>query len=190
MKIGLVINPLAGIGGTVGLKGSDGDDVVRKALEQGAVPLAEKRVYDALSNLDKAGDYSFFTVNGPMGEDVLAALGIRVNIVHEVNMNVTNHTTANDTQNAVKALIKKGVDLIVFAGGDGTARDVLDSLAIGNNGQNLSTPVVGIPAGVKIHSAVYAVTPLHAGELVNLILKGEPTSVHEAQVMDLDEKAF
>ena len=79
------------------------------------------------------------------------------------------------------------VDFIVFAGGDGTARDVLDALTAKSN---TSIPVVGIPAGVKMHSAVYAVTPSRAGELINLILAGEPMSLHEAKVMDLDEQAF
>jgi len=153
MRFGLVINPLAGIGGTVGLKGSDGDAIVSEALEKGAVPLAEKRTYDALSKLDKSGDYSIATVSGPMGEYVLSALGFSVNIVHEVNMNVTNHTTASDTQAAIAAFIKDNVDLIVFAGGDGTARDVYSALK--SAGKDEDIPVIGIPAGCKIHSAVY-----------------------------------
>lgn len=188
MRLGLVINPLAGIGGTVALKGSDGDAIVREALEKGAVPLAEKRVYDALSKLDKSGDYSIVTVNGPMGEDVLSALGLKVNIVHEVNMNVANQTTAIDTLNAVKAFVKNEVDLIVFAGGDGTARDVYSALK--SIGHDEDTPVIGVPAGCKIHSAVYSTTPSMAGELIQGILAGQPMSLKMSEVMDLDEEAF
>ena len=188
MRLGLVINPLAGIGGAVGLKGSDGDVIVRQALEKGAVPLAEKRVYDALSKLDKSGDFSFVTVNGPMGEEVLAALGIKVSVVHEVNMNVTNHTTADDTQDAVKAFAEKGVDIIVFAGGDGTARDVYTALHAINQDEDI--PVIGIPAGCKIHSAVYSTSPSMAGDLLQGITSGQPMTLKMSEVMDLDEEAF
>jgi len=87
----------------------------------------------------------------------------------------------------IRLFVEQGVDLIVFAGGDGTARDVLDVLS---KELNSKIPVVGIPAGVKIHSAVYAVTPSQAGELVNLLISGEPMSLHDARVMDLDEDAF
>lgn len=188
MRLGLVINPLAGIGGTVGLKGSDGDEIVSLALEKGAVPLAEKRVYDALSQLGNKLDEAVLTVNGAMGQDVLNSLGLKNQVVHEVNMNVLNHTTADDTQAAVKAFIKHGVDLILFAGGDGTARDiytVLHSLA-----KDEECPVVGIPAGCKIHSAVYSTSPVTAGQLLAEILDGKPMSLNQSAVMDLDEAAF
>ena len=188
MRLGLVINPLAGIGGTVGLKGSDGDAIVSKALERGAVPLAEKRVYDALSHLDKTADFSIATVSGSMGENVLASLGIKTSVVHEVDMNVTNHTTASDTQEAVKTFINDGVDIIVFAGGDGTARDVYSALqAIGHDED---IPVIGIPAGCKIHSAVYSTSPSMAGEVLQAIISGHPMTLKMSEVMDLDEEAF
>jgi predicted polyphosphate/ATP-dependent NAD kinase len=131
-----------------------------------------------------AGDrFSIFTASGSMGGNVINSLNLPCEILYKTEA----QTSAEDTKKAVRQFVKEGVDLIVFAGGDGTARDVLDVL----DGEfNASIPVVGIPAGVKIHSAVYAVTPLRAGELINLLLAGEPMSLHEAKVMDLDEQAF
>jgi len=96
-------------------------------------------------------------------------------------------SSAIDTKKVIRLFIKEKVDLIVFAGGDGTARDVLDVLS-GEIPDHV--PVIGIPAGVKIHSAVYASTPTHAGELIKLIISGRAMSLQEAQVMDLDEQAF
>jgi len=186
MKLGFVINPLAGIGGSVALKGSDGDDIVELALSRGASLQAEKRASAAVqqfSELAIAEQLDMITAAGSMGEDVLRANGLSCEIVYTA----AEHTTSADTRVVVTLFVEQGVDLIVFAGGDGTARDVLDVLS---KELNVEIPVVGIPAGVKIHSAVYAVTPSQAGELVNLLISGEPMSLHEARVMDLDEDAF
>jgi len=188
MRLGLVINPLAGIGGTVGLKGSDGDEIVSQAFAKGAVPLAEKRVYDALNLLDRKLTQEILTVNGSMGENVLSSLGLRFAIAHEVNTNVLNATTADDTQAAVKAFVKQGVDLIVFAGGDGTATDVYKALQV--LGKDEVIPVIGIPAGCKIHSAVYSTSPTMAGEMLQSIINGRPMTLKLSEVMDLDEDAF
>ncbi len=183
MKIGFLINPFAGIGGAVALKGSDGKDIVDQALSRGAQPQAEKRAKAAMQLITTANEISIFTASSSMGEDVLRALNLPCEVVYKTG----TQTSAMDTKNAVRKFVKKNVDLIVFAGGDGTARDVLDSLG---GELNSSIPVIGIPAGVKMHSAVYAVTPSRAGELINLILDGEPMSLHEAKVMDLNEQAF
>jgi predicted polyphosphate/ATP-dependent NAD kinase len=183
MKLGFVINPLAGIGGSVALKGSDGQDIVELALSRGAHPQAEIRARAAMQEVTVVDGLSIFTASGSMGENVLHALKLPCEVVYKTDAK----TSAMDTKKVIRQFVNKAVDLIVFAGGDGTARDVLDALA---NELNDSIPVVGIPAGVKIHSAVYAVTPSRAGELINLILHGEPMSLHEAQVMDLDEQAF
>lgn len=191
MKIGFVINPLAGIGGSVALKGSDGKDIIALALARGASPQAEARATLALQEIKQvnADDQKvlFYTAGNTMGENVLRSLNLPCDVVYHGE----GQSTAEDTKAVVRLFVENNVDLIVFAGGDGTARDVLDVLAINDNEKNNpSIPVVGIPAGVKIHSAVYAVTPLHAGEIINLILDGQPMSLHEAQVMDLDEEAF
>jgi len=147
----------------------------------------------------KVGDLpcgiSILTAGGDMGERILSGvepvnLGLPCEVVYSSSENrndTPSRTTAEDTRDAVLAFIRRGVDFIVFAGGDGTARDILDAIS---DETDKTVPVLGIPAGVKIHSAVYAVSPKHAGELLNLILCGQPMSLVEAKVMDLDEQAF
>lgn len=188
MRLGLVINPLAGIGGPVGLKGSDGDEIISQAFSKGAVPLAEKRVHDALSLLNKDYDFSLSTASGIMGEDVLSSLGFEPTIAYIVNGDGKEQTSATDTQAAIKAFVEQGVDLIVFAGGDGTARDVYKALRL--MGKDEEIPVIGIPAGCKIHSAIYSTSPVMAGEMLQNILSGQPMSLKSSEVMDLDEEAF
>ena len=186
MKLGFVINPVAGIGGAVALKGSDGEAIVEQALIRGAKPQASVRAMQAMQQIqtDKAiNKFAIYTASNTMGEDVLNALDLPCEVVHQAAKN----SSSTDTKEAIRQFVEQQVDLIVFAGGDGTARDVLDVLS---SESNSSIPVVGIPAGVKIHSAVYAITPKHAGELINLLLSGQPMSLHEAKVMDLDENAF
>jgi predicted polyphosphate/ATP-dependent NAD kinase len=183
MKIGFVVNPLAGIGGPVALKGSDGSDIVEQALARGAQPKAAERARVAMDQLVNSGGAVILTAGGSMGEAVLDSLGLPCEVVYEAS----GKTSAKDTAAVIAQFAANNVDLIVFAGGDGTARDVLDALY---DEAGSSIPVIGIPAGVKIHSAVYAVTPLRAGELIRLIVEGEPVSLHEAEVMDLDERAF
>ena len=184
MKLGLIINPMAGIGGTVGFKGSDGREIVEQALAQGAQPKAGERVLRAMEKLADVIKQPILTVAGAMGADVLEQAGI----AHKVITQTSAETTANDTEKAVLELCDNNIDLLMFAGGDGTAGDVLD--ALNENGQAETLPVVGIPAGCKIHSAVYAVTPSRAGELVAMLEQGEPLSVKQAEVMDLDEAAY
>lgn len=190
MRLGFVINPFAGVGGPVALKGSDGEDIVELAMSRGASLKAEARAAVALQEISQqavSDEIDILTVAGTMGENVLRSHDFPCQVIYQAS----DHTTAEDTKAAVQQFLEQGVDLIVFAGGDGTARDVLDAINLpGNSDAKSATPVIGIPAGVKIHSAVYAVTPSQAGELINLLLSGEPMSLHEARVMDLDEDAF
>ncbi|MFV2005774.1 MAG: ATP-NAD kinase family protein [Gammaproteobacteria bacterium] len=187
MKLGFVVNPVAGIGGTVALKGSDGEAIVEQALARGAKLQAQTRAMQAMQKIqaerNTSDNFAIFTAANIMGEDVLRGLNLPCEVVYQSD----EKTSATDTKNVIRQFVERRVDLIVFAGGDGTARDVLDVLS---SELHSSIPVIGIPAGVKIHSAVYAVTPLHAGELINLLLSGKPMSLHESQVMDLDEAAF
>ena len=190
MKIGFVINPLAGIGGSVGLKGSDGKDIVDLAISRGAQPQATARAMLAMQEIKLASvnaeQISFLTASNSMGETVLRALDIPCEVLYKSE----GQTTPEDTKKVIALFVENNIDLLVFVGGDGTARDVLDALSLNNEQDSFQIPVIGIPAGVKIHSAVYSITPLHAGEIINLILQGEPLTLHEAQVMDLDEQAF
>ena len=176
-NIGLVVNPLAGLGGSVALKGSD--NVAHEALALGAVPKANLRCLQALSEL--AGlDVCVYAFAGDMGADCALAAGLKTQIVGQAQ---TQPSSAIDTIEAAQMLLEKGVDLLVFVGGDGTARDLLQ--AIGDQ-----VPVVGIPAGVKIHSGVYGITPVAAGQVIAQLVKGELVSLRSQEVRDIDEQEF
>jgi predicted polyphosphate/ATP-dependent NAD kinase len=92
-------------------------------------------------------------------------------------------TTADDTRAAAAELARRQVDLILFAGGDGTARDIHDVV-----GERL--PILGVPTGVKMHSGVFATTPESAGDVVASFMAATPRgSVRGAEVVDIDEDA-
>ena len=178
-RIGLIVNPFAGIGGRVGLKGSDGLETRRKALELGAIPLSPQRTVEALKELERLEGFVLITYPGLMGEDEVKEAGFKPEV-----MGVTDDdTTAEDTKRAASELLLKGIDLLVFSGGDGTARDVYS--VVGD-----SIPVLGIPTGVKIHSGVYANDPSSAGDMLRRFISGNEPEVRLTEVMDIDEEAF
>lgn len=178
--LGVIINPYAGIGGSVALKGSDGQGIRQQAMSLGGEKLANQKMQRALSKLNNTKPLSILTASGEMGADCCRALGLPHRIVYS-----SDHveTQASDTENAVSELVRHNVDLIVFAGGDGTARNVFNVVAD-------TVPVLGVPAGCKIHSGVYAVTPSAAGNVIANMLAGELVSVRTAEVRDIDEEAF
>ncbi len=180
-KLGLIVNPIAGMGGRVGLKGTDGDALDR-ARALGAKPEAPRRAGLALETVRRKGadDIEILTAAGEMGEDSARDAGLAVTIVAEPQ---GNETSADDTRAVGRELKTHGVDLVVFVGGDGTARDIMDSIGT-------CTPVIGIPAGVKMHSAVFATDPRSGGELISRFLRGDIERTREAEVMDIDEEAF
>lgn len=178
-RIGLIINPLAGLGGQAALKGSD--NVADQALAMGIKPLAIERVRKALEVvLPHAERIEFMVAPGAMGAELVAEMGFDHQVIGSLNAGVTN---AQDTRRLADELVAVGVNLLLFAGGDGTARDICSSVPAGQL-------VLGIPAGVKIHSGVYAVNPRAAGELVSLLVCGELVRLGEAEVRDIDEEAF
>jgi predicted polyphosphate/ATP-dependent NAD kinase len=179
-ELGLIVNPVAGLGGRVGLKGSDGAEIQRRAKELGAEPRAQERTLEALSKLEGLEDLQIVTYPAEMGADVVRAAGWEPAVIGDIT---PGRTTAEDTRQAAWRMKELGVDLLLFAGGDGTARDVYEAVG-------LEQPALGIPAGVKIHSAVYATNPGSAGELARMYLQGRVTSLREAEVMDIDEEAF
>ena len=179
-RLGLIINPLAGIGGSVGLKGSDGIEIQKKALELGAVPQAPRRAIEAMERLKDVKGLQVVTYPGEMGEEAARACSFEPEVIGTI---APGKTTAQDTQNAASEMQQQDVDLLLFAGGDGTARDIYR--AVGT-----SMAVLGIPAGVKIHSAVYATHPQSAGQLAALYLQGRVSGLREVEVMDIDEEAF
>ncbi len=180
LKLGFIINPIAGMGGKVGLKGTDGLEVLKKAIELGAYPEAPIKAKKALEVLSPYKEQmKIITCSGSMGEDISREMGFEP-VVIEMAKDVTG---PEDTEEAAKEMVAKGVDLLLFAGGDGTARNIYN--AIGDK-----IPVIGIPAGVKIHSGVFASHPRAAGEIALKYLKGEHMNIKEVEVMDIDEEAF
>jgi predicted polyphosphate/ATP-dependent NAD kinase len=176
-KIGFLINPVAGMGGAVGLKGTDG--LAQEAMSRGAKPEAPDRAAATLSLLrGEADNLFFFCASGEMGERVLSECGLKYSIDYQAPKN----SGANDTIAACKIFLEKGVDLILFCGGDGTARDVAAAVA-------LQVPILGIPAGVKMHSGVFAVSPQAAATLASCYLQGD-LKVRETEIVDVDEELY
>jgi predicted polyphosphate/ATP-dependent NAD kinase len=179
-KLGLIVNPIAGMGGSVGLKGTDGEAILRKARELGAIPIAHRRAIEALRELSSIKDtIRLITCPSTMGEEEAKACSFNPAIIGTIDEEKTSST---DTKNAAREMLKLKVDLILFVGGDGTARDIFEE--IGNQ-----LPVLGVPSGVKIHSSVFAINPKIAGLLTARFLQ-ESLPVHEAEVIDIDEEAF
>ena len=179
-RLGLIINPLAGIGGPLALKGSDGESIVRKALDSGAVSRAPQRAVHALEVLKSLIDkIEILCFDGEMGGDVARGLGFQYEVVGFAK----GLTTAADTIRAAQIIQNAGVDLLIFVGGDGTARDIFQALGA-------DFPVLGIPSGVKMHSGVYAVSPQAAGEIIRRLVCGKLVDIGVAEVKDIDEQAF
>jgi len=181
-KLGLVINPLAGIGGRAAFKGSDGADVVAEARRRGGTSQAPERARAVLEAIaPQAEDIALLTWGAPMGAGVAQGAGFRAEVLGTPRD--PEATTAEDTRQAAAALAAAGCDLIVFVGGDGTARDI--HAAVGE-----AQPVLGIPAGVKMHSSVYAVSPAAAAEIVRRLIHGGLVALQRGEVRDIDEARF
>ncbi|NHI89629.1 MAG: ATP-NAD kinase [Candidatus Thorarchaeota archaeon] len=188
MNIGLLVNPIAGMGGRVGLKGTDG--VVEEAIKRGATPVAPGRALEFLtafesiiiaSNLKDA--IRIVTCPGIMGEDVVQEAGLK----HEViKIDIENSTDAEDTKDCVLALYEDEVRLLVFVGGDGTARDIMDAVKSYELDDLL---VLGVPAGVKMYSGIFVVNPADAAEVVKMVYDGTAQTA-EFEIMDADERAI
>lgn len=180
MRVGLIVNPVAGLGGAVGLKGTDGPNTVAEAIRLGAVAQSGPRVRRALSILAKRCPGTvLLAAPGPLGADWAAGLDLMIDVVQPGDRS----GTARDTRQAIAAFGR--VDLVVFAGGDGTARDVAACLPDG-------AAMLGIPAGVKMHSGVFATSPESAGQLLADLVAGEDRVRWraDAEVMDIDEAAL
>ncbi len=174
------MNPIAGIGGSLGLKGSD-ELPESAAYSRGDFSRSMERTERALTVLTgKVSLLSFVCWGAEMGESVLTSLGFQCEVLGGYP---GDHTTSGDTRLAATALAESGVDIIVFAGGDGTARDIYDALGI-------SIAVLGVPAGVKMHSGVFAVSPEAAGELLLQLVEGGLVGLALQEVRDIDEAAF
>ncbi len=175
--IGFLVNPIAGMGGAVGLKGTDGQ--VMEAIRRGAVPKAGERARETMVLMREA-PVQFLTCSGPMGEKILNESGItRYRIVYDS----PDVTSDEDTRNACRIFRDRGVELILFCGGDGTARDIYDVVTD-------TVPILGIPAGVKMYSSVFAVNPEAAAEILLTYAESSVLHFRDAEVMDIDEEEY
>jgi len=174
LQIGFLINPIAGMGGRVALKGTD--NMVDEAIRRGAEEISPKRAREFLQNLNV--NVLFLTASGKMGENILR----ETKLPYEVIYNAPPKTTAQDTKNLCREFLKRNVKLIIFVGGDGTARDVLEVV-------KGDVPILGVPSGVKMYSSVFAVTPEKAAEIVNNFVRGQAI-IGEGEVLDIDEDAY
>lgn len=180
LRLGLILNPIAGLGGAVGLKGTDTPEILQQALARGAIAQATSRACDTLRTAAAAldGALNVVAAAGAMGETAARTAGLTVQVVHGGD----GETSAEDTVKAASEILAQSVQLLLFVGGDGTARDIYRAV-----GERL--PVLGVPAGVKMHSGVYATNPRAAGELAARYLR-EEMATRPVEVMDLDEEAF
>ncbi|MCW4053315.1 MAG: ATP-NAD kinase family protein [Candidatus Bathyarchaeota archaeon] len=177
--VGLIVNPVAGMGGAVGLKGTDGREIVNQAISLGAKPMAPARAQAFLSDLKPVKSSIRLVVGaGSMGEDEARTSGFTYKVLGERK----KETGAEDTVAIAKKMLDANIALLVFCGGDGTARHVLTAVG-------MALPVLGVPTGVKMHSAVFAVNPQAAARVVIRLLY-EALPLREGEVMDVDEKAF
>lgn len=172
-RIGFFVNPVAGMGGRVALKGTD--DVAELARKMGATAVSPARALRFLRALPAELDLEFFTAASPMGEEELETAGLSSAVVFAPPH---DETTGADTEHACHAILATGVDLLVFVGGDGTARDVLRVVGT-------EVPVLGVPAGVKVMSACFARTPEDAAAVL-----AAPGPLEEREVMDIDEESL
>ncbi|MBR0173133.1 MAG: ATP-NAD kinase family protein [Lachnospiraceae bacterium] len=179
-RIGLIINPIAGMGGKTALKGTDGSALSR-ARAMGARPEAGEKAEKALALLKpREGEFLILTAAGAMGEAVCEKLALPHEIVYTP---AGDETSAADTAACARKLEEAGIEILLFAGGDGTARDLCGVL-----GERV--PVTGIPAGVKIQSAVFALSPQEAGKTILDVMTGASGAFVRREVVDLDEDAY
>jgi len=177
--IGFIVNPIAGMGGAVGLKGTDGKTILNRAKALGAKPIASTRAKSFLSELEPIKRSIQLIVGaGKMGEDEARSCGFNCIVLGTKK----EETTAEDTKEIAGKIQEAGIHLLVFCGGDGTARDIQSIV-------NAKLPVLGVPTGVKMHSAVFAVDPRAGARIVTEFLCGE-LPLKEVEIMDVDEKAF
>ena len=179
LKIGFFINPIAGMGGKVALKGTDG--LIDEALRLGADPVSPVRAQRFLESLLKQkNDFlKFLVAPNPMGAQIFRQLQYPDYNILDIHLN--NPTTAADTFNVVKKFCQLKVDLILFVGGDGTSVDVFNSVF--NN-----IPILGLPSGVKTYGEVFAHNPDEVIEILSHFVYDKTT--HEADILDLDEDAY
>jgi predicted polyphosphate/ATP-dependent NAD kinase len=180
LRIGVVVNPVAGIGGAVGLQSSDGASVQEEARRRNGSPAGQERLQGFLISLQgilgtSMQDIEWLAWGGEMGFQALAAMNVSARQLGKPQQ----PSTSVDTKTAIQALCAESIDLLLFVGGDGTARDVLDSVSD-------DVCVLGLPAGVKMHSGVFAISPSAAAEVVAGLLQGRLVGRISREVRDYE----
>ena len=187
VRLGLLVNPDAGLGGRLGLKGSDGQ--AELARSKGAEDRSGPRMRLMLEYFSKLRRSSFEGIEwvsseGRMGTDWFPQ-GATIGSVRTTHSS-SGSTSADDTATAVGALLEEGIDLLVYAGGDGTTRDIVAAL---DSAGSPGTPVIGVPTGVKMHSGCFAASPKAAAEVLSAWLDGD-LLLASTEVLDLDEERY
>ena len=186
VRLGLLVNPDAGLGGRLGLKGSDGQ--AEYARSQGAEDRSGPRVKDALeyfSNLHRdKSEIKWFTSQGRMGTDWISQ-DIEIGEITTIHQS-SDSTKASDTSDLVISLLESNIDLLLYAGGDGTTRDIISVL---ESEKRSEIPVIGIPCGVKMHSGCFASSPKAGAEVLSAWLNGD-LLISSTEVLDLDEDKY
>ena len=181
-KLGLIVNPYAGLGGPEGLKGSDTlpDGLRQSVAEEMANSRSLPRAVRCLAALAPVAEQlAVYGFDGAMAEQACREAGLTFTSVGRAEA----LSSAEDTRRAAQCLLSEQVDIVLFVGGDGTARDIYS--AVGE-----SLPVLGLPAGVKMHSAVYAVNPQAAAAILRALIDGDLVDIGLQEVRDIDEAAF
>ena len=187
VRIGILANPDAGLGGRLGLKGSDGQ--AELARSRGAEDRSGPRLESMLGHFsrihrDESTQIEWITSNGRMGTEWIPGefeIGT-ISVIHQS----PGKTSASDTLDAVADLLEHGVDLLVYSGGDGTTRDIVSSLS---DSETPQLPVIGVPSGVKMHSGCFASSPKAAAEVLSAWIHGD-LLVSSTEVLDLDEDLY
>lgn len=174
--LGLIVNPISGMGGSVGLKGTDGQSLCA-ALKLGAQPVSPERAATFLSSFSGHDEVRWLAAPDQMGARHMQRAGIDCEVLGTIG----NPTSSDDTIRLAHAMGKAGVEALVFVGGDGTARNIVDAVG-------LNVPVIGVPAGVKVYSAAFANNPISAARLLETLLHG--ADLAEEEVLDLNEDAY
>jgi predicted polyphosphate/ATP-dependent NAD kinase len=185
MNLGLLVNPIAGMGGRVGLKGTDG--VVEEAIKRGATPVSPARAVEFLQALEPLvqsnSKINLWVCPLQMGEDVTQEVGLEHRVI---DVEIGDTTSSEDTHQCIRSLYQAGVRLVVFVGGDGTARDILDTIM---KEKLDDLHILGVPSGVKMYSGIFVVNPTDAAEVVRLVLE-DGAGTAEYEIMDADEDAY
>ena len=187
VRIGILANPDAGLGGRLGLKGSDGQaELARsKGAEDRSGPRLESMlVHFSRIHRTESNQIEWITSTGRMGTEWIP-VEFDIGTISEVHQS-PGKTSASDTQYAVARLLENGIDLLVYSGGDGTTRDIVSSLS---DSETPELPVIGVPSGVKMHSGCFASSPKAAAEVLSAWIHGD-LLVSSTEVLDLDEELY